>query len=96
MYHVNLPLIFKEVSTKIFVNFLTAIKKSGNKYFRTFWSPLRTSPILHLIIDPQFAQSAVTRGGCWEDAGFRNIEELVRSGECMPKVEGIGDVAVVE
>ena len=35
-----------------------------------------------------------TRGGCWGDGGCRNIEEFVHSGECMPKVEGMGDVAV--
>ena len=29
-----------------------------------------------------------TRGGCWGDGGCRNIEEFVRSGECMPKIEG--------
>ena len=37
-----------------------------------------------------------TRGGFWGDGGYRNIEEFVRSGECMPKVEGIKDVAVLE
>ena len=42
----------------------------------------------------QDVQSAQTRGGCWGDGGCRNIEEFVRSGECMPKVEGIGDVEV--
>ena len=35
-----------------------------------------------------------TRGGCWRDGGCRNIEEFVRSGECMPQVEGMGDVGV--
>ena len=35
-----------------------------------------------------------TRGGCWGDGGCRNMEAFVSSGECMPKVEGIGDVAV--
>ena len=35
-----------------------------------------------------------TRGGCWGDGGCRNIEEFVRSGEYMPKVEGIGYVTV--
>ena len=37
-----------------------------------------------------------TRGGYRGDGGCRNIEELVRSGECMPKVEGMGDVTVRE
>ena len=37
----------------------------------------------------QDVQSA-QRGGCWGDGGCINIEELVRSGECMPKVEGMG------
>ena len=37
-----------------------------------------------------------TRGGCWGDGGRRNIEELVRNCECMPKVEGVGDVVVRE
>ena len=54
VYYVNLPLIITEVQKYfeilIFVNFLTTIK-----YFRTFWSPLRTSPILYQIIYPQFA-----------------------------------------
>ena len=35
-----------------------------------------------------------TRGGCGGDGGCINIEEFVRSGECMPKVEGMGDIAV--
>ena len=37
-----------------------------------------------------------TRGGCWVDGECRNIEELVRKGERMPEVEGMGNVAVRE
>ena len=42
----------------------------------------------------QYVCATGTRGGCRGDGECRNIEELVRSGECMPKVEGMGDVTV--
>ena len=47
--------IFNWQRTKIFMEFLTAIKISKYKYLCSFCSPLRTSFILYQIIDPQLA-----------------------------------------